>query len=259
MTLFRKNLPAVTAAAVLAGSVAAALSGCSSSSPSLTAPCAVVVDGSVSGSTFNAARSLKDYLPIFLTKNSCKEAVFVPLNQSSRGSTCRQLAVDISPDLGPDVDQDQVIQAERELVLTRANAELKCAQTDKLSQGGSDVLGALARTMQQRPTGTGITGTYHVLMVSDLIEHVTDPSLRPPVLDLSSTQQISSPAGRTQLIGQLAKLGQVPNMAGVAVQVTDFGSDLASGQRSSYFTAFWTELFASPAAGNPQVSFQPPA
>jgi hypothetical protein len=258
MTPFGKKLPAIAAVTLLAGGATAALSACSSPSPGLTTACAVVVDGSVSGKTFNAAKSLQDYLPIFLAKDSCKEVVFVPLNQSSLGSTCREQAVDISPDLGPDVDQDQVIQAERQLALKRASTELKCAQTDKLSQGGSDVLGALTRAMQQRPTGAGISGTYQVLVVSDLVEHVTDPSLRPPVLDLSSTQQISSPGGRTQLIGQLSKLGQVPNMSGADVQVTDFGSGIASGQRSSYFMSFWTELFASPAAGNPQFSPKPP-
>jgi hypothetical protein len=253
-----KKLAVIAAVTVLAGGVAAALSGCSSPPPGLTAACAVVVDGSVSGKSFNAVKSLQDYFQIFLAKDRCKEVVFVPLNQSSIGSTCRQQAVDISPDLGPDVDQDQVIQAEQQLALKRADAELKCAQTDKLSQGGSDVLGALTRAVQQRPTGTGITGTYQVLMVSDLIEHVTDPGLRPRVLDLSNTQQINSPGGRTRLIGQLSKLGQVPNMSGVNVQVTDFGSGIASGQRSSYFMSFWTELFASPAAGNPQFSTKPP-
>jgi hypothetical protein len=258
MTPFRKKLPAIAAATVLAGGAAAALAGCSSPSPGLTAPCAVVVDGSLSGKTFDAARSINDYVPIFLSKDRCKEVVFVPLDQSSRGSTCRQKAVDISPDLGPDVDQDQVVQAERGLALKRANAELTCAQKHEPAQGGSDVFGALTRAMQQRPTGTGITGTYHVLVVSDLIEYTTDPSLRPPFLDLSSTPQISSADGRNQLIGQLTRLGQVPNMTGVSVQVTDFGSGITSGQRSTYFMSFWTALFASAAAGNPQVSFKPP-
>ena len=262
MTPFRKKLPAIAATTVLAGGAAAALAACSSPSPGqttgLTAPCAVVVDGSLSGKEFDAARSINDYVPIFLSKDNCKEVVFVPLDQSSRGSKCREKAVDISPALGPDVDQDQVVQAERGVALKRAKAELTCAQKHEPAQGGSDVLGALTRAMQQRPTGTGITGTYHVLVVSDLIEYTTDPSLHPPFLDLSSTPQISSADGRTQLIGQLTRLGQVPNMAGVAVQVTDFGSGISSEQQSTYFMDFWTALFASAAAGNPQVSFKPP-
>lgn len=256
MTMLSRGLRAAAIiAAVLSGGLTVAVTGCSSSAPALSAPCGVIVDGSTSSVMFDAAKSLNDHLRSFLTDNNCKVVTFVPLNQSSRGSTCRQVDVDVSPDLGPGVDQKQVIEAERDVAMKRAQAELTCARTEKIATGGSDVLGALARAVTQRPEGHGTKGAYHVLVVSDLIEHISDSSLSPPILDLSSTTQIDTANGRAVLISKLTRLSQIPDMAGMVLEVTDRGSDLTSTQQSVSFDEFWTELFASRAAGNPHVDY----
>jgi hypothetical protein len=110
---------------------------------------------------------------------------------------------------------------------------------------GSDVLGALARAVTQRPPGTG---RYHVLVVSDLIEYV-------PGLSLYNNAAIDTPAKRAAVISSLSKNGELPNMTGMVLEVTDRGRDLPSEADSVNFNAFWNEFFASKGAGRPQVKY----
>jgi hypothetical protein len=222
------------------------LLGCSSDSRPLTAPCGVIVDGSQSGKTFDAAQRLKDTFPTFLAANNCKIVTFVPLNASSQGSVCTTPDLDINPDLGDNTDQQDIQIERRADALRVAESMLICARTKQPSlSDGSDVLGALARAVTQRPPGTG---TYHVLVVSDLIEYANG-------LSLYDNKAINTSAKRTALISSLSRRGEIPNMTGMALEITDRGRDLSSQQDSDDFNAFWNELFASKAAGSPHVIY----
>src|SRR6185437_15650082 len=94
--------PCLAVAAALSAAVAAGLTACSSPAPPTPrAPCAVIVDGSRSGTVFNASERLHQTLRPFLQSNGCKMLAFVPLNKSSVGSVCFQPTLDLDPNLGP--------------------------------------------------------------------------------------------------------------------------------------------------------------
>lgn len=90
-----------------------------------------------------------------------------------------------------------------------------------------------------------------MLVISDLIQNTASANLY--------SDNLSTEASRTGVITQLAGKGLVPDMAGMALEVTDRGRDLATNSngdlRSADFNAFWNQLFASKAAGDPQVSY----
>ena len=215
----------------------------------------MIEDGSPSANSFNAAKSLKERLPSFLLDNQCQHVIFVPLTYSSQGSACDTPMVDISgaDEAGTEgVDQASLEAGRRAFAVKQAQDELTCAQKEEqkqMSGGGTDVFGALTRAVRQRPDGTG---TYHVLVVSDLIQDTANADLY--------HQNLSTPASRTKLITSLVFKGLVPNMSGMALEITDFGRDLSVGGssgdlKSADFNDFWQQLFASKAAGAPQVQY----
>lgn len=243
---------ATTAVAALCACLPAGLAACSSGGGTLTAPCAVIVDASPSGGAFHADQRLKDVLPGFLVNDGCRTVTFVPLTYASQSSTCSEPTVDISgSDLGGDIDPSSVEAGRRKYAEKQANALLACARKEEQGQpggGGSDVLGALARAVTQRPAGSG---TYHILVISDLVQHTANADLY--------HDNLASAASRTRVITGLIRKGLVPDMAGMALEVTDRGRDLANNSngdlKSADFNAFWNQLFASKAAGDPQVSY----
>ena len=176
----------------------------------------------------------------------------MPLTYATQDSACTEPAVDISPaGMGEDADPKTVQTERREYAEQQAGKVLGCAQQEERQQtarGGSDVLGAFTRAMTERPAGTG---TYHMLVVSDLIQDTSAANLY--------SANLKSQASRSALITRLVFKGLIPNMGGTALEITDRGRDLSVGSTKSDLTSvnfnnFWTQLFASRAAGDPQVS-----
>ena len=237
------------AAVALPAAAVTLVAGCSnSSSPdsSLKAPCAVIVDGSRSGSVFDASTRVKQTLQPFLAQYSCKQLAFVPLNASSVGSVCYMPTLDLSPSLSGDSDTETVIAERRGFALTQAQKELACARSRQPAlSNGSDVLGALRRAQDNRPGGPA---PYHVLVVSDMIETETQG----PV-DLYDGAQYSTPARRAALLSELNSENQIPDMHGMSLDITDLGAGLRNPVSSVNFAAFWAALFASSTAGHPQL------
>jgi hypothetical protein len=236
--------PCFAVAAALSAAVAAALTACSPPPPPAPkAPCAVIVDGSRSGTVFNASERLHQTLRPFLQANGCKMLAFVPLNKASVGSVCYQPTLDLDPNLGPGTDQ-AVVQAGRlGYALKQAQELLTCAHSQPSLANGSDVLGALSRAISQRPAGPA---PYHVLVVSDMIE--TDESV-----NLYDGAQYSTAARRAALIAALGRSGLIPDLHGVSLDITDLGAGLKNPIKSINFDRFWAALFATKAAGDPQV------
>jgi hypothetical protein len=235
----------VAVAGVLPATVVVCLTACSApQSPTLTAPCAVIVDGSNSSSVFKALPRLKATLPTFLQDYRCKTLALVPLNASSVGSHCAMQPVAIDPNLGADVNQPEVEAERQAYALRQAEAMLACAHAEPSLANGSDVLGALRRAVIQRPSGPG---PYHVLVVSDMI--ATGGGLH-----MYEAGQYSTPGRRSSLIASLSRSGQIPDMHGMSLYITDLGQGLKNPVTSVNFDDFWAALFACNAAGDPKVA-----
>jgi hypothetical protein len=245
MPICTARLRTAALAAALSGGLALGGLGCSAAPASLTTPCGVIVDGSDSGVAFNASARLHQLLPGFLQEHSCGTVTIVPLNASSQGSVCVTPSVQINPDLGSDVSPQSVEAERREFAVSQAQRVLTCAHDSPGLADGSDVLGAFKRAVAQRPTGAG---TYDVLVVSDLIE-VGDG------VNLYDGGSIKTRAQRSAIIASLSKNGVIPNMSGIALEISNRGTGLRSDTASDNVTAFWNKLFTSQAAGNPQVTY----
>ncbi len=233
-------------AVALCSGLTFSVSACSAQGATFSSPCGVVIDGSASGAKFDATKRLNDLLPGFLLDKTCKTLTFVPLDGSSQGSVCSARDIDLNPDLGGDTDPNAVRTERRAKALSLAESVLACARKSPLSVGGSDILGALARAVTQRPDGTG---TYHVLVVSDLIED-------DGTVNLYRTDSIGTPERRANLISYLGQHGRIPNMTDMSLEISDRGRNYSSNPADSVnFTAFWAALFASKPAGNPQVKY----
>jgi hypothetical protein len=222
--------------ALVGGSLS--LSACSQQ---LTTPCAVVVDGSGSGQRFDAKTRLDDRLPRFLRTHECGVLTFVPLTSSSEADTCTRVDLELDPDLPG--DRERIREGRRTKARADAQAVLECARQ---KNPRSDVLGALSRAVTQRPEGAG---TYPILVVSDMLQHDVGVDLE--------NDDLSSPAKRRAILSRLADDGRIPNMKGMSLEVTDRGRGIREQDpvRYSQITSFWNELFASRAAGAPEVEY----
>ncbi|BEL06363.1 hypothetical protein Q0Z83_045540 [Actinoplanes sichuanensis] len=234
MTDLTRRLLAGTAALTLIGT---ALTGCSEDR--LTAPCAVLIDGSGSGDKFDAAKRLDDTFNSFLLDNGCGSVGFVPIDSAPLASTCFIKTVDIDPDLGGNSDPETVRGGRRKLALKNAQEMLACAKKNPYS----DVMGGLQRAVQQKPTGTG---TYQLLVVSDMLQNT-------PQWSLYKTD-LKTPAAIAKAVQERA--ANAPNLAGARVSITDCGVTLGSSEQAQQVRSFWTQLFGSTQAGNPEVSFE---
>jgi hypothetical protein len=201
--------------------------------PSLSAPCAIVVDGSGSGSYFNVTRSLDSTAVRFMTEQKCGWVVFVPLNGVSEGSVCREKPLQIQP---PDADPEQIPPARRTEAVKRAKHLLECAR----QSDGSDVFGALRRTVRQRPDGDG---TYSVLMVTDMVHSAENISL--------ATNDLRTPAARQKVISALRP--SIPTMSGLALFPTDLSRGTSNPTLTRNISTFWHEILATSTAGNPRL------
>lgn len=227
----RRGVPALVLAAVLA-----ATAGCSSSAEAegLRTPCGLVIDGSGSGDAgakgFDAKAKLESTLVPFLTGRNCGTLAFVPVTRSSQTSSCRVGDIDLDPPGDATSDRESMRRTARILALKGAVAMLKCART----QGGSDVLGALARIGDAMPSGKG---TPSLLVVSDFEQADPEFTLR--------VSEIATEKSREQVVGDLLDDRGVPGIAGMNVYPVGYGMrhDAKPGEYQP-FDAFWSEILS---------------
>jgi hypothetical protein len=226
------------APALAGGLLMLSLTGCAQQ---LKTPCAVVVDGSGSGARFDAKTRLDSRLPRFLSDKKCGTLTYVPITTDSAADTCTAEDLELDPDLQG--NRESVRAGRLEKAKKDAAWVLACAQKkDPLS----DVLGALSRAVTQRPDGSG---AYQVLVVSDMLEN--DASVHLERDDLSTPQQ------RRAVIDRLVHDERIPNMRDMSLEVTDRARGIQARDPVKYgqIAAFWRELFASKAAGSPEVKY----
>jgi hypothetical protein len=231
----------ITTRRVLSGGVllalaATALTACTKE---LTTPCAVVVDGSGSGTKFDAAKRLDDTFTKFAKDNKCGTMSFVPIDSAPMASTCYIKDVDIDPDLGGNSDPEKVRTGRSKVARDDAHQMLDCAKKNALS----DVLGGLTRAAGQKPEGTG---TYQILVVSDMLQNADGGSLY--------HTDLSTPAAIGKAVQQWAP--KAPSLAGAELTITDCGVTMNSSQAAEAVRNFWTQLLRTPQAGNPGVHFE---
>jgi hypothetical protein len=205
----------------------------------LTTPCAVVVDGSGSGTKFDAAKRLDDTFTKFTSDNKCGTMSFVPIDSAPMASTCYIKDVDIDPDLGGNSDPETVRAGRRKLALDDAHHMLDCAKKNSLS----DVLGGLTRAAGQRPRGKG---TYQILVVSDMLQNASGGSLY--------HTDLSTPAAISKAVQQWA--AKAPSLVGADLTITDCGVTMNTGADAEHIRSFWTQLLRTPQVGNPGVHFE---
>lgn len=227
----RRGVPALLLTAVLA-----ATAGCSSSAEAdgLRTPCGLVIDGSGSGDAdgkgFDAKAKLESTLVPFLTGRHCGTIAFVPVTRSSQTSSCRVGDIDLDPPGDATSDHESMRRTARVLALKGAVAMLKCART----QGGSDVLGALARIGDAMPSHRG---TPSLLVVSDFEQADPEFTLR--------TGEITTEKSRGQVVEKLLDERGVPGIAGMNVYPVGYGMrhDARPSEYQS-FDAFWSEILS---------------
>ena len=200
----------------------------------LTRPCAVVVDASGSATDFHAEDRLQGNFPKFLDKQGCGTLAFVPLNSLSDKSACKQDTLNLDP---KEVDPAAGRPAMRTLAVQRAKALLDCARKEP---NNSDVLGALRKVAEIRPSGSG---TYNVFVDSDMIQ-IDD---RMNMLK----RKIGTPEDRAKLITDVADL--TPTLSDTVLFPTDLGTKIEDARLGQNVQAFWTELFATDKAGHPTL------
>ncbi|MEU2668822.1 hypothetical protein ABZ622_08095 [Streptomyces sp. NPDC007164] len=228
---FRRAVPALALVASLA-----AVAGCSASAEAddLRTPCGLVVDGSGSGSAggrgFDAEAKLKSTLVPFLTERHCGTLSFAPVTRSSQTSSCRVGDIDLDPPGDEMSDRDSMRRSARVLAAKGALTMLKCART----QGGSDVIGALARIGDAMPSGKG---TPSLLVVSDFEQADKEFTLR--------ADEIATEESRERAVDTLLGDRGVPGITGMDVYPVGYGMS-RDAKPSEYrpFDAFWSEILS---------------
>jgi hypothetical protein len=202
--------------------------------PSLTRPCAVIVDASGSASKFRAEDRLQNKFATFLDKQGCGTVGFVPLNSLSDHSACTQEQLNLDP---PQGEPSTVRPAMRTLAVKRATALLDCARKEP---NDSDVLGALRKAADIRPADSA---NYAVFIDSDMIQ-IDDR------MDMLH-RRIGTPQDRAKLIAEVADL--TPTLSDTVLYPTDLGANIDDARLGQDVKAFWTELFATDKAGHPTL------
>ncbi|MFF9573337.1 hypothetical protein [Streptomyces sp. NPDC014685] len=232
---FRRTARALALAASLAVSFAA-VTGCTASAEADAprTPCGLVIDGSGSGAAggrgFDAEAKLKSTLVPFLTDRDCGTLAFAPVTRSSQTSSCRVGDVDLDPPADETTDRDRLRRSARILAVRGALTMLECART----QGGSDVLGALARIGEAMPSGEE---TPSLLVVSDFEQADKEFTLR--------VSEIGTEESRERAVDTLLGARGVPGIAGMDVYPVGYGMR-HDARPSEYrpFDAFWSEILS---------------
>ncbi|QES47251.1 hypothetical protein DEJ50_04800 [Streptomyces venezuelae] len=209
------------------------VAGCSSGKPeALETSCAVVLDGSGSGSAkdgFDAKAKLDATIVPFMKDRGCGTMAFAPITRSSKASRCRVNDVDLDPRTESTDDVAAIRQEAMTKAVLAARTMLKCAQE---TDSGSDILGGLARAAEALPSGDGPTA---MLVVSDFEQ--ADPEFN------LSPESIATPEARTGAVEKLVGPRGVPELSGTDVYPVGYGmSRRAKPSEYEPFDAFWTEI-----------------
>ncbi|MFF0427881.1 hypothetical protein ACFYUJ_26120 [Streptomyces sp. NPDC004520] len=221
-------LAALPLAAVLLGAA-----GCSSAKPAtLDAACAVVLDGSGSGSAkkgFDAKAKLDATIVPFMKDQHCGTLAYAPITASSKASPCHVNDVDLDPPTQSTDDVEAIRQQSRVQAVREAYKMLTCAQK---TNGGSDILGGIARAAEALPSGSGRRA---LLVVSDFEQFDPEFSL--------TAKSIATPDARTKSIDKLMESRGVPPLSGMDVYPVGYGMNRqAKPSEFEPFDAFWTEI-----------------
>ncbi|MFD7028379.1 hypothetical protein ACFWAR_10140 [Streptomyces sp. NPDC059917] len=223
---------ALPLAALTLGALLGAV-GCSGEKPAkVSTPCAVVLDGSGSGSPkdgFDAKAKLDATIVPFMKKQGCATMAFAPITRSSKASRCRVNDVDLDPAAESTDDVAAVRQEAMARAVVGARTMLKCAQE---TESGSDVLGGIARAAEAIPPGGARAA---LLVVSDFEQ--ADPEF---YLD---SKTITTPEARTGAVEKLVGPRGVPELSRMDIYPVGYGmSHEAKPSEYEPFDAFWTEI-----------------
>ncbi|MGW5422578.1 hypothetical protein [Streptomyces sp. NPDC003943] len=220
-------------AALPLAAVLLAAAGCSSEKPeALDTACAVVVDGSGSGSAksgFDAKAKLDATIVPFMKDRHCGSMAFAPITGSSQASPCRVSDVDLDPPAQTTDDVTAIRQEAQVRAVVGARTMLTCAQK---TNSGSDVLGGLARGARAMPSGGGPKA---LLVVSDFEQWDQQFGL--------TAKSIATPEARKTAVEKLLGPRGVPPLSGMDVYPVGYGmSRQAKPGEYEPFNAFWTEI-----------------
>lgn len=207
--------------------------GCATEKPeALKTPCAVVLDGSGSGSAaegFDAKAKLDATIVPFMKKQGCRTMAYAPITRSSKASRCQVNDVDLDPPAQSTDDVAAIRQEAMVKAVLGARAMLKCA---KETDSGSDILGGLARAASAIPSGGSPAA---LLVVSDFEQ--ADPEF------WLSPASIATPEARQGTVEKLVGPRGVPDLSGMDVYPVGYGmSRRANPSEYEPFDAFWTEI-----------------
>ncbi|MEU7121062.1 hypothetical protein [Streptomyces zaomyceticus] len=198
----------------------------------LDTACAVVVDGSGSGSAnkgFDAKAKLNASIVPFMQDQHCGSLAYAPITASSKASPCHISDVDLDPPSESTDDVAAIRQNARVKAVAGAHAMLTCAHD---TNGGSDVLGGIARAAEALPSEAGRTA---LLVVSDFEQFDPEFTL--------TGKSIATPEARRKSIDKLIASRGVPPLSGMDVYPVGYGmSRQAKPSAFEPFDAFWTEL-----------------
>ncbi|MFF3498566.1 hypothetical protein [Streptomyces sp. NPDC003247] len=227
-----------TAGAV--GAAALLLAACGPDGPfdeeeRLSADCAVVLDGSGSGSDkegFRAQEKLDDTLLPFLAAKKCKYLSFAPITSASVASSCQVKRVDIDPDEYTRSDRGTKLwKTTRAIAKKGADDMLKCARE---RQPGSDVLGGLERAADVPRTKAD--STFHVLVISDFEQ--ADPDFK------LSRYELATDAERDTAVNALVSGRGLPDLPHTTVYRVGFAmrGGKTTPERVEQMEQFWQQV-----------------
>ncbi|MEU7017601.1 hypothetical protein [Streptomyces sp. NPDC046385] len=228
----RRRVRPLAAALPLAALLLAA-TGCSSrQAEKLDAVCAVVLDGSGSGSAangFDAKAKLDATIVPFMKEQHCRSLAYAPITSSSKASPCHANDVNLDPATESTDDVEAIRHEARVQAVLAAHTMLACAQK---TNGGSDVLGGIARAAETLGAGDGRRA---LLVVSDFEQYDPEFGL--------TAKSIATPEARTNSVDKLMASRGVPPITGMDVFPVGYGMNRkAKPSEFEPFDAFWTEI-----------------
>ncbi|MCX4764292.1 hypothetical protein OG562_25695 [Streptomyces sp. NBC_01275] len=200
----------------------------------LSADCAVVLDGSGSGSDsdigFRAQEKLKATLPRFLADKKCKYLSYAPITSASVASSCQVARIDIDPDADKRSEREGLWKQTRVLAEAGAEKMLECARD---RQPGSDVLGGLDRAAKVPRDGGG---AFQVLVISDFDQ--ADPDFK-----LSKYDLVTQPERDTAVRALVSGRG-LPDLPDTTVFRVGFAmrGGKTNPERVDQMEQFWQQL-----------------
>ncbi|MFI6324077.1 hypothetical protein ACIBG8_41585 [Nonomuraea sp. NPDC050556] len=232
----------VVAAAAALPLMALPACGGDEDNPQWTTPCAVVLDGSGSGTKLDVEGLMKERLGEFLVDKHCGAVAFAPITGSSGSSKCDidSVVLDQAHQPGDDVAANRADALD--VALEGAATMLACAQKDEYK--ASDILGGIDRAVGGRPPGDGV---YEMLVISDFAQ--TDATMNLYKEKLDDKQR------REELIAELKADARVPNLSGTQITAYGFGKGFSKVPgRTNLLLAFWNELITG--AGGPVLDLR---